>query len=83
VLGREVVQAPDPMYAQLRGMAALAGVALGAHRLEDLGALLPPGRRFEPDARASRVYDQLAPVFTVVYGAEKKTLRGIRRATRP
>jgi xylulokinase len=79
VLGREVVQAADPMYAQLRGMAALAGVALGAHRLDEVGALLPSGRRFEPDAAATAVYDELAPLLATVHARERKTVRTLRR----
>ncbi len=78
VLGRAVVQVPEPMYAQLRGMAAMAGVALGIQRLEDLGELLPAGRTFEPVASATAVYDQVAPWFASVHRAERKLLRTLR-----
>ena len=37
------------MFAQLRGMAALAAVALGHRTLADLDAARAPGAIFEPD----------------------------------
>ncbi len=78
VLGREVVQTADPMYAQLRGMAVMAGVALGEHGLDDVASLLPGGRVFEPDERARARYDQLAPLLEQVIGAERDTVRTLR-----
>lgn len=80
VLGRTVTQVPEPMFAQLRGMALMAGVALGTQRLEDLGALVGTGRRFEPDDDAHRVYDELAPWLAGVHRSERKLLGTLRGA---
>jgi len=49
-LNRPVEQVTDPMFAQLRGMAALASVALGQCTLADLEANRTPGRMFEPQS---------------------------------
>jgi xylulokinase len=49
-LDRPVEQVPEPMYAQLRGMAALAAVALGERTLAEVDSLRPRGAVFEPDA---------------------------------
>jgi xylulokinase len=48
VFDRPIDQVPDPMFAQLRGVALMAGVALGEHRLDEVDDLVPPGRRFTP-----------------------------------
>lgn len=47
---RPVEQVPDPMYAQLRGMATLASVALGHQTLSQVESNRPRGRTFEPKA---------------------------------
>jgi xylulokinase len=67
-LGRTVEQCPDPMYAQLRGMALMAAVALGRTSLAELPAGGEPGRRFEPqspstDVLAGRV-EEIAEIYT-------------------
>jgi xylulokinase len=54
VLDRPVEQLPDPRFAQLRGMALMAGVALGEHRLDEVDRLVPTGRRFDPVPPAGR-----------------------------
>jgi xylulokinase len=48
-LNRPVEQVPDPMFAQLRGMTALASVALGHQSLADVESRRATGRVFEPD----------------------------------
>jgi xylulokinase len=49
-LNRPVEQVPEPMYAQLRGMASLAAVALGERTFVDVDGQRPRGAVFEPDA---------------------------------
>jgi xylulokinase len=65
-LDRTVEQVPEPMYAQLRGMAALAAVALGDRTLGDVDAARPKGTMFEPDpsgvASMATVSGQPGPV---------------------
>jgi len=75
VLHRRVEQVPDPMFAQLRGMAVMAGVALGHRSLEDTAAVLPPTRAFEPDESRAERYDELADELPELYAEGKKRWR--------
>jgi xylulokinase len=75
VLNRPVEQIVDPTFAQLRGMAVLAGVALGHRGLGETPDVLPRSRTFEPDtARAAR-YDQLAGELPELYAEGKDRWR--------
>ncbi|HUD69915.1 MAG TPA: FGGY-family carbohydrate kinase [Acidimicrobiales bacterium] len=80
VLNRRVEQVQDPMFAQLRGMAAVAGVALGHRRLEETVSVLPPTRAFEPDASRAARYDELAEEIPELYAEGKKRWRRLNRA---
>ena len=66
-LDRPVEQVPEPMYAQLRGMAAMAAVALGERRSPRSTPLRPRGTVFEPDAAGveamARVTTELIPLY--------------------
>ena len=73
-LDRPVEQVPEPMYAQLRGMAALAAVALGERTLADVDSLRPRGAVFEPDAAG---VEAMADVTTELdRGSTATTARG-------
>lgn len=80
VLDRRVEQVQDPMFAQLRGMAVVAGVALGHRRLEEAAAVLLPTRAFEPDASRVARYDELAVELPELYAEGKKRWRRLNRA---
>jgi xylulokinase len=75
VLGRRVERVADPAFAQLRGAALYAMVALGKLRLDDVAALVPAGQVFEPDPVAGAVYAPLYREFTGVYGRLKSMYR--------
>jgi xylulokinase len=75
VLNRPVEQVPDPTFAQMRGMAALAGAKLGGTSLDSVVASMPTSRRFDPDpARVAR-YDELADELPELYAEGKKRWR--------
>jgi xylulokinase len=80
VLNRQVEQVPDPMFAQSRGMALMAGVALGRRRLEETAAVLPPTRAFSPDPERVARYDELADELPELYGEGKKRWRRLNQA---
>lgn len=75
VLGRRVERVADPAVAQLRGVALYALVALGRLELDDVPALIPAARGFDPDPIATAVYAPLYAEFTRVYGRLKGMYR--------
>ena len=77
VLNRPVQQVPDPTFAQMRGMAVLAGVALGRRSLSETDAVLPTPRTFEPDAPRAEIYATLAEQVPELYAENKKRWRTI------
>ncbi len=81
VLGRRVERVADPEYAQLRGAAMYALIALGRVRLDDVPGLTPAAQHFDPDPVAQAVYAPLYSEFTKVYGRLKGMYR--RLGARP
>ncbi len=79
VFDREMEQVPDPMYAQLRGMALMAGVALGEHRLDEVDRLVPAGRRFSPVPADVSRYQSLAAELPLLYRSMRRHRRRRRR----
>lgn len=63
VMTRPVERVGDPLYAQLRGAAMLARIALGETTLAEAGALVPVADRFVPARDAAAVYDPLFAEF--------------------
>ena len=77
VLARPVEQVPDPTFAQMRGMAVLASVALGRRTLEQSAEVLTRGRTYEPVSERAAMYDQLAGELPEIYAEGKKRWRAI------
>jgi xylulokinase len=79
VLDRRIERIPDPTYAQMRGMALMAGVALGEHRLDEVDGLVPAGRHFVPDRDNVAVYRsgprQLSALFRAMRRHRRRTAR--------
>ena len=73
VLDRPVEQVADPVLANLRGAALIAGLALGAVQPAEVRRLVPVAATHLPDPAAVVVYDQLAAEFPRLYGAQKRT----------
>ena len=73
VLDRPVEQVADPVLANLRGAALIAGLALGAVEPVEVRRLVPVARTHRPDPGAVAVYDQLAAEFPRFYAAQKRT----------
>ena len=79
VLDRPIERVPDPMFAQMRGMALMAGVALGEHRLDELDQLTPACRRFTPEPGTVDRYRARAAELPALYRLMR---RHRRRATK-
>ncbi len=73
--GRDVVQVPDPMVAQLRGAALMAFVTLGHHQLGDVASLGPRGRTFTPNRDVADIYEVRRTQFPTMYQRDKKWLQ--------
>jgi xylulokinase len=70
-LDRTVEQVPEPMVAQLRGAAMMAGVTLGNHQLGDVAALRPKGKVFEPNADVTSLYAHRRDQFPSLYKRDR------------
>ena len=70
-LDRTVEQVPQPMVAQLRGAALMAGVTLGSHHLDEVAALCPTGRTFEPNAGVNSLYAHRRAQFPTLYKRDR------------
>ncbi|OHD19449.1 MAG: xylulose kinase [Spirochaetes bacterium GWD1_61_31] len=73
VLGTEIRQLADPVYANARGAAWIAAVALGALRFQDLPSLTIFKRSYQPAARAASRYNEKFAVFKDIH----RRMRGI------
>lgn len=75
VLGRTVERVVEPLNANLRGAALLAGVALGELTLGEVRDLVAVDAVFTPDGAAHAVYDRLYGEFPRLYRAQRRMFR--------
>lgn len=71
VMNRVVERMADPVHANLRGAAILAGLALGDLSPAEAGGLALADRTFRPDMSSRAVYDRLFSEFPRLYKAQK------------
>jgi xylulokinase len=82
VLGRTVEQLADPVHANLRGAAILAGLALGDLDPATARSLIPIAATFAPDPSRRALYDRMYAEFPRLYKSQKamfSRLNGPRR----
>jgi xylulokinase len=80
VLGRTVEQVADPVHANLRGAALLAGMALGELERTDIGSLVPVAAIHHPDPEDRAAYDRLYAEFPKLYRAQRHLFSHLNRA---
>ncbi len=80
VLNRPIARVPDPTYAQMRGMAVLASVALERRTLSELASVLAPATIFEPIAENVGQYEVKAAQLPEIYAENKKRWRTLNRS---
>ncbi|WP_426731748.1 xylulokinase [Myxococcus faecalis] len=80
VLGRSIQQVDEPVLANARGAAFQAAVALGELTVEQLPALVPVARTFEPDPANRALYDELFREFVNLYKSNKAIFARLNRA---
>ncbi|WP_084219897.1 xylulokinase [Spirillospora albida] len=73
VLGRTIERVADPVYANLRGQAVFAGLALGAVRREDVRTRIDGV--FTPDPAARAEYERLYREFPRLYRGQRRMFR--------
>lgn len=83
VLGREVHRIEDPVHANVRGAALLAGLALGELRAEDLHGRAEVRAVHEPDPTVARTFDDLYGAFVGIYKANRKLYAKLNGGARP
>lgn len=67
VLDRRILRVQDPVNANVRGAAFLAGLALGELTADEIPARAPVAAAFEPDARNRDAYDELSRELRALY----------------
>jgi xylulokinase len=75
VMDRTIEQVADPLNAQLRGAAILAGLALGHVDRTQVRDLVEVAATFTPDPANRQVYDRLSSELPGLYKAQRKMFR--------
>jgi xylulokinase len=75
VLRREVRQIADPVDANVRGAALLAGLALGALRVEDIPGRVAVAASYRPRDETRATYDALFEAFRGLYKSTRRLYR--------
>ena len=79
VMGRTIEQVSDPMTAQLRGCALLAGRSLGVLSDGEIPSLATIAQRFEPDPSTSPAYDRLYAEFPKLIKTQRPMFQRLQR----
>lgn len=79
VLGVEVRQAEEPIYANTRGAAWMAGVALGEISFPDIPRLAKIARTFSPRSDVQTIYDERFEIFKSTHAAMRGIYRRLNR----
>jgi xylulokinase len=82
VMDRTIERVAEPWYANLKGAAIFAGMALGDVRPADVHALVDVDRVFTPDPGSRDVYDRLFREFPGLYKAQKPMFKRLNRRKR-
>jgi xylulokinase len=72
VMDRTIERVADPAHANLRGAALFAGLAMDAVSSDEVRALVPVDRVFEPNPATREPYDRLYAEFPGLYKAQRK-----------
>jgi xylulokinase len=72
VLNRPMRQMEDPIQANARGAAILAGVALGATSFEQAAERIEVAQEYQPNPANRQIYDELFDIFLNIYKKNRK-----------
>jgi xylulokinase len=79
VLDRTVEQVADPTFANLRGAALFAGLALGDIEPDQINRLVKVKATYSPDDRNRSVYDRLYGEFPALFKSQKPMFHRLNR----
>jgi xylulokinase len=79
VMGRTLERVAEPLHANLRGAAILAGLALGEFDQDAVERLVPVDARFEPSPDTEATYEHLFAEFPRLYRAQKSMFARLNR----
>jgi xylulokinase len=82
VMDRTIERVAEPWYANLKGAAIFAGLALGEVRPEQVHGLVEVDRVFRPDPGTRSTYDRLYNEFPGLYKAQKAMFKRLNRRKR-
>jgi xylulokinase len=83
VLDRTILQAADPVLANVRGAALLAGVALGDLTVDQIDGTVEIVATHRPNAVPQPVYESMYAEFVELYDKTKGIFRRLNRRSRP
>jgi xylulokinase len=82
VMDRTIERVAEPWYANLKGAAIFAGLALGELRRDEVHGLVEVDRVFTPDPSTRETYDRLYAEFPGLYKGQKAMFRRLNRRKR-
>ncbi len=80
VMDRTIERVDDPLHAQLRGAAMLAGMSLGLIDRAEVRDLVTVSRSFTPDPARRDVYDRLSAELPRLCSSQRKMFRRLNRS---
>jgi xylulokinase len=79
VMGVEIKQVQDPIYANARGAAWIAAVGLGEIKFDDVSELVQFKRIYQPQSGHRALYDEKFEIFKQIYKQMKKIYRRLNQ----
>ena len=79
VLNRTIRQVKDPLWANVRGAAFLAAVALGTMKFDEISERVEIAKTYQPDPANRKIYDELFKEFLNVYKNNKQMYARLNR----
>ena len=79
VLNRTIRQVKDPIWANVRGAAFLAAVALGYMKFDEISERVEIAKTYPPDPANRKIYDELFKEFLNVYRNNKQMYARLNR----
>ncbi len=79
ILNCDIRQMQDPVQANARGAAFLAGVALGYLTFDEIGKRVRVAKVYHPNPANQGIYDELYSTFLEIYNRNKKIYRKLNQ----